>query len=36
MNYLLVDDDAVFSSVLAKVLVRRGNSAVTAINGEQW
>ena len=35
MNYLLVDDDAVFSSVLAKVLVRRGNQAVTAINGEQ-
>jgi two-component system response regulator RegA len=35
MNYLLVDDDAVFSSVLAKVLVRRGNQAVTAIDGEQ-
>ena len=35
MNYLLVDDDAVFSSVLAKVLVRRGNHAHTAINGEQ-
>jgi two-component system response regulator RegA len=35
MNYLLVDDDAVFSSVLAKVLVRRGNQAITAINGEQ-
>ena len=35
MNYLLVDDDGVFSSVLAKVLVRRGNQAVTAINGEQ-
>ena len=35
MNYLLVDDDAVFSSVLAKVLVRRGNSAITAINGQQ-
>jgi two-component system response regulator RegA len=35
MNYLLVDDDAVFSSVLARVLVRRGNQAVTAINGKQ-
>ena len=35
MNYLLVDDDEVFSSVLAKVLVRRGNQAVTASNGEQ-
>lgn len=35
MNYLLVDDDAVFSSVLARVLVRRGHQAVTAINGQQ-
>jgi two-component system response regulator RegA len=35
MNYLLVDDDPVFSSVLAKVLARRGNQAVTAINAEQ-
>jgi two-component system response regulator RegA len=35
MNYLLVDDDGVFSSVLAKVLVRRGHQAVTALNGEQ-
>jgi two-component system response regulator RegA len=35
MNYLLIDDDVVFSSVLAKVLVRRGNQAVTATNGEQ-
>ncbi len=35
MNYLLVDDDPVFSSVLAKVLVRRGYRALTATNGEQ-
>jgi two-component system, response regulator RegA len=35
VNYLLVDDDAVFSSVLARVLVRRGHQAVTAINGQQ-
>ena len=35
MNYLLVDDDGVFSAVLAKVLVRRGHVAVTASNGEQ-
>ena len=35
MNYLLVDDETVFSSVLAKVLVRRGNQAITAIYGEQ-
>ena len=35
MNYLLVDDDAVFSAVLARMLVRRGDQAVTASNGTQ-
>lgn len=35
MNYLLVDDDAVFSTVLARMLVRRGDQAITASNGAQ-
>ena len=35
MNYLLVDDDAVFSAVLARMLVRRGDQAITASNGTQ-
>ena len=35
MNYLLVDDDAVFSSVLARMLKRRGDQAITASNGEE-
>jgi len=35
MNYLLVDDDAVFSSVLARMLARRGDRAITASNGEE-
>lgn len=35
MNYLLVDDDAVFSSVLARALTRRGNQVVTATDGDQ-
>ena len=35
MNYLLVDDDAVFSAVLARMLVRRGDQATTASNGTQ-
>jgi two-component system response regulator RegA len=33
MNYLLIDDDQVFSSVLARVLTRRGYSVATACNG---
>ena len=35
MNYLLVDDDAIFSSVLARMLERRGDQAITAANGEE-
>ncbi len=35
MNYLLVDDDPAFSTVLARVLQRRGEQALTASNGEQ-
>ena len=35
MNYLLVDDDAVFSSVLSRALTRRGNQVVTATDGHQ-
>ena len=35
MNYLLVDDDPAFSAVLARVLQRRGEQALTASNGEQ-
>ncbi len=35
MNYLLIDDDAVFSSVLARMLVRRGEKVITATNGAQ-
>ena len=35
MNYLLVDDDAIFSSVLARMLARRGDKAITASNGEE-
>ncbi len=35
MNYLLVDDDGVFSEVLARVLQRRGQQAVTARNGAE-
>ena len=35
MNYLLVDDDPAFSTVLARVLQRRGEQAFTARNGEQ-
>ena len=35
MNYLLVDDDTVFSSVLARMLMRRGDHAITASNGEE-
>ena len=35
MNYLLVDDDAVFCEVLARVLQRRGERAVTVSNGER-
>ena len=35
MNYLLVDDDPAFSTVLARVLQRRGEQAFTASNGEQ-
>lgn len=35
MNYLLVDDDTAFSSVLARVLKRRGEQAFTASDGQQ-
>lgn len=35
MNYLLVDDDAAFSAVLARVLQRRGEQAFTACNGNE-
>ena len=35
MNYLLVDDDAAFSAVLARVLQRRGEQAFTASNGNE-
>ncbi|MDA9347835.1 response regulator [Porticoccaceae bacterium] len=35
MNYLLVDDDAAFSAVLARVLQRRGEQAFTARNGDE-
>ncbi|MDC1512916.1 response regulator [Porticoccaceae bacterium] len=35
MNYLLVDDDAAFSAVLARVLQRRGEQAFTARNGNE-
>ncbi|MDG2501858.1 MAG: response regulator [Porticoccaceae bacterium] len=35
MNYLLVDDDAIFSSVLARMLERRGDQAITAANSEE-
>ena len=35
MNYLLVDDDAVFSSVLIKALTRHGSQVVTATDGHQ-
>ena len=35
MNYLLVDDDAAFSAVLARVLQRRGEQACTASNGNE-
>ena len=35
MNYLLVDDDPAFSAILARVLQRRGEQALTASNGEQ-
>ena len=35
MNYLLVDDDPAFNAVLARVLHRRGEQALTASNGEQ-
>ena len=35
MKYLLVDDDPAFSTVLARVLQRRGEQALTASNGEQ-
>jgi len=35
VNYLLVDDDPAFSTVLARVLQRRGEQALTASNGEQ-
>lgn len=35
MNYLLIDDDLAFSTVLARVLQRRGEQAFTASNGDQ-
>jgi len=35
LNYLLVDDDAAFSAVLARVLQRRGEQAFTASNGNE-
>ena len=35
MNYLLIDDDPVFSSVLARILVRRGDHVITATNTEE-
>jgi len=35
LNYLLVDDDAAFSAVLARVLQRRGEQAFTARNGNE-
>jgi two-component system response regulator RegA len=35
MNYLLIDDDRVFSSVLARMLVRRGDQVITATNTEE-
>jgi two-component system response regulator RegA len=35
MNYLLIDDDSVFTSVLARVLTRRGYSVTTACNGDE-
>jgi len=35
MNYLLVDDDRAFTSVLARVLSRRGYKVVTACSGNQ-
>ncbi|MDG1494765.1 MAG: response regulator, partial [Porticoccaceae bacterium] len=35
MNYLLVDDDPAFNTVLARVLQRRGEQAFTASNGDQ-
>ena len=35
MNYLLIDDDPAFSAVLARVLERRGEKALTASNGDQ-
>jgi len=33
MNYLVIDDDPVFSAVLARVLTRRGNLVLVANNG---
>ena len=35
MNYLIVDDDMTFSSVLARVLKQRGNDVFCASNGQQ-
>ena len=35
MNYLLIDDDPAFSTVLARVLERRGEKALIASNGDQ-
>lgn len=35
MNYLLIDDDPIFSTVLARVLERRGEKALIASNGDQ-
>jgi len=35
MNYLIVDDDATFTSTLARVLKHRGNSVYCADNGPQ-
>lgn len=35
MNYLLIDDDQVFTSVLARVLTRRGYSVATACDGDK-
>ena len=35
MNYLVIDDDPVFSAVLARVLTRRGNLVLVANNGAE-
>ena len=35
MNYLIVDDDSAFSSVLARVLKHRGQNVYCANNGQQ-